>query len=93
MPSGVYRLRNSRKTQPNVRVGHEQKDLSGLRGTATRDKTANVDCGSGLAPTKPGTFEKWNDRFYTRPKPMDRPVSGREGKVRGRQSDKSSKGK
>jgi hypothetical protein len=81
MPSGVIRLRNSKKSQQNPRVGHEQQDISGYRGTGTRDDTANVNAGSHLAPRKPDTFDKHSDVTRVLPKASDRGV-GKEGKKR-----------
>lgn len=43
-------------------------------------------------PKKPGTYKKYDDVAYVKPKPIDRNIDG-EGRVRGRQADKSSKSK
>ena len=81
MPSGVMRLRNSKTPQNNPRVGHEQQDVSGYRGTDTRPVAANLETGSGNAITKPGTFLKYTDVAPTKPLASDHGF-GKEGKKR-----------
>ena len=85
MPSGVIRLRNSRKNHTMPRVGHEQRDLSGLRGTGYRHVTVDPNVGSGLAPKKSRPFK---DYKYT-----DVPISAEQptnGGVEGKKSARSS---
>ena len=73
MPSGVIRLRNSHKNQPNVRQANPKSG-------AGNDVRVNVNVGSGLAPKKSDSMKGY---VKTTPPPQGRalPVRG-EGPTR-----------
>lgn len=52
MPSGVIRLRNSRKTQENPRMANPRSGKG-------NDVKPNVNVGSGLAPKKSSPFTNY----------------------------------
>ena len=54
---GMKSVRMSRKYHAMPMMDVKQVDISGLRGTKTRDDAANVDAGSNLTPTKYRPFE------------------------------------
>ena len=79
MPSGVVRLRMARKDHPMPREGHEQKDISGLRGTDHRQIKVDPLAGTARAPIKARPFKRYPDTGV--PPPAEVPHNGgREGK-------------
>ena len=94
---GMKSTRMSRKNHPMPRVGHEQRDISGLRGTGTRNVKVDPNVGSDLMPSNQyRAFDSTKGKYPLTPQPKsaEHPTNGhKEGMVRGRQADKPSKHK
>lgn len=89
-------VRMSRKVHEVPRQENKQTDISGLRGTKDHDMTGNtgLDNGQIIAQAKETRpFGSSTGKFPLTPqaKAAEDVDSGKEGKVRGRQADKSSK--